>query len=272
MPRAGAAARDGLRLLELEDAGQHLPQPLFGVRRHGRCVQAVQRLFERLAARPSAEHLLPHRLHGVFGEQAADHPDFRRPRRIVEHTELRAVLRIGTEERTARTLAEPGGNDKRHARGAPAHALTRIGGGGHRDGEVLVRLHACDDRRRNRAGVLVRDRHGDASPRARARGALHQRPQERGNHDRHGERDKQRSPIREEQLQVLADDGPERSEHGQSLRLFPVSDRNTDSSDPRAAPAGAGTRACKPSSVSLAMTLPRSMTTRRSARRSASSI
>src|SRR5262249_16559124 len=99
--------------------------------------------------------------------------------------------------------------------------------------------------------------------------AARDRADERADEDGHGKRDDDRASIAEEQQQVLADHREEWRQAHQSRRLLPVSVRNTDSSD---AAAPAGTRACRPASVSLATTFPWSMTTMRSARRSASSM
>jgi hypothetical protein len=135
----------------------------------------------------------------------------------------------------------------------PFRRAPRIFGRRHRDGEAVVcRTPATMDLKS--CWRFVGDRHRDARPLALAPGARQHRTHERGDRNRHRERQDDGPSIREEQLQILADDGEERGEHLQSLKLFPVRLRNTDSSVTRPPPAGAGTRAYSPSSVSFATT------------------
>ena len=95
--------------------------------------------------------------------------------------------------------------------------------------------------------------------------------EERGDRDRHRQRQQHRPDVAEEDLQILANQRRDGSHRHQSLSVRPVSDRNTVSSDapwPPSRPA----RSRNPASVSSASTRPRSITTMRSAIRSASSM
>src|SRR4029434_8852549 len=115
--------------------------------------------------------------------------------------------------------------------------------------------------------VLVDDRHGNLRRLgvATVPDATEDRPEERRDENRHREGDQDGTAVTEKDLQVFADERTEGCH--QSRKLRPVSSRNNVSSD-----AGPGTPALKPRIVSSASTRPWSMTTMRSARRSASSM
>ena len=191
-------------------------------------------------------------------------------RGIVEQLERR--LLAAAEERRARPIAEPVRDDDADRRLAAAHLVARLVDRGVVSGRSSRRLgagHDCLSKSRCRPRSTMATGSSSRLRRDSARPA-EDRSEERRDRDRHDEADDHRAAVAEEQLQVLADHG-ERDESHQSRRLLPVSVRNTDSSEARC-PATAGTRRCRPASVSSAITLPWSMTTMRSARRSTSSM
>ena len=254
MPRRGGSAPGAGRLVvELLDRRQHVDERPLLLRRHGRRGELRQRLRDQLLSLFAAEHLAADGFHHMLRQDAAHHRHLDAAGRVVDDVERRFLA--GAEEGIAGGVAEALRDD--HGGARPA-ALHRVSGAGFvRSGqpEVLVGIGGSDDRLRDRARIVIDDRHGDARRLGVVSRAGKDRAEERCNRDRHDEADDHRPPIAEEQLQILAHHRGERDEGHQSRRLLPVSVRNTASSVARPPPTPA-TRDCSPASVSSAITRP----------------
>ena len=103
----------------------------------------------------AGEHLRAHRLHDMFGQDAAHQTQFRAMRRVVPQRQARLVA--ASEERTPGGIAEPGRNDDGHRHRAALHPGARGIRGWRGDRHVLSSCAPARIPLRDRAVVLVDD-------------------------------------------------------------------------------------------------------------------